>query len=128
MKPRNWALVILVIIVFVTTMNTLICTYSKEIVIEPEYISALLTASSIVFGFWVSLLAMQLPKKEMTVHHGLLVNVTIALLFLLSVTVLCVFLSAVGWLDSCITLAMVTVNFLCNIQNLMYYFLYTREK
>jgi len=88
--------------------------------IEPEYISALLTGSSIVFGFWVTLYSINGRSKRRKDFPFR--SATLGLLIVLSLSVFFVLLSAAKIIHASLALASLCGSFLNNICIIFLYF------
>lgn len=97
-----------------------------DIVIEPEYISGLLAASSILFGLWSFATKPYETAGEVTRRffglYGSLERILLLVnLLLLFVCVFCIFLSIVGVIPSLFTLCLLISSFNANCVLLVSY-------
>lgn len=80
--------------------------------VEPEYLSGMLTASSILFGFWVAIIQRK-PKKGEVILTYFLLSFT-----LLCVSVVAIYLTALNKIPSHDALLICMASFLMNAVNL----------
>jgi hypothetical protein len=120
---RNLARIISIGTFILGSILFFFCAAHTDVVVDVEYISALLTASSIVFGFWVSIFTLRASREEDIKGKIPFIKVSGLLLSFLSISIVVVVLSAVGVLPSTVALGVVAFNFLYNITNLACYFL-----
>ena len=86
----------------------------QDFEVNPEYINGILTASSILFGFWAVIF--RRPSKDIVKRHiykayGKLILINIAILV---ISTLCIFYSAMDKLSSIDALFAVTLSFCSN--------------
>lgn len=97
--------------------------------VDVGYINGILTASSILFGFWATILGIQ--PKDM-IEKFLRINVLKLMIFfnivILAISVIFVYLSAMIKLPSKFALIMVTTSFLTNVMFLGTYLYFYFER
>jgi len=119
MNRRQAGKLAVIIIAILFGFTAFVTSYFSDTPVEPEYISALLTACSITFAFWITLFAVRRPKqKEMSDF----LLCTEFLLGVLSVSAFFVFLSALHLIPSSYALGLLFVTFLYHIALLVVYF------
>ena len=99
---------IVIILVFWATFQFV----PAEFEVDAEYINSILTASSILYGFWMVLMQMKSTKKISLIF-------SLGALFLLALSVLMTYFNAIGFLPDILALFSCMVSFLWNITLLL---------
>jgi len=99
--------------------------------VDPEFINGVLTANSIVFGFWATLIGLFSEEKIGGIRRKLIIRVgIIGNLIIFSTSVIAVFFSGLGKPISIFAFGAVTTSFLSNVWLLaiVLYFFSTSQK
>ena len=111
MKSRKIAYIILAFY-FIVMLSLVWVTFyfvpvSAEFEVDAEYINSILTASSILYGFWMVLMQMKSTKKISLIF-------SLGALFVLAFSVLVTYLNAIGFVPDVLALYSCMISFLWN--------------
>jgi UDP-N-acetylmuramyl pentapeptide phosphotransferase/UDP-N-acetylglucosamine-1-phosphate transferase len=121
-KPkRTWRYAISMVLVFSLAVGyALGLAQDKNVTVDPEYLSAMITALSIALGFWFALFSIRDLRKT---HKDFpFETVNGFLLILLTISVFLTVLTAYKILDAIYTLAVLSVSFLTVMFAIFVYF------